>query len=100
MNVFKKMFVVMASRVLASLIAGVAAWAFSKYAITIPDETQRELVNQAIAALTIALATFGAGHKAIDSKLNPGDSANHILAVEQKRQSVQMTAINEINGAQ
>lgn len=93
----KKLFVVMASRILASIAAGGAAWLFTHYGITIPDESLRQLVDQAIGAMTIALATFGVGHKAIDAKLNPGDSADHTLAVDAKRISQQLRAIDEIN---
>lgn len=94
----KKLLIIMVSRVLGAAVAGGAAWLASKYAVTIPDETQRELVNQAIGVLTVGLATYGVGHKLIDNKVNPGDSANHALATEAKRASVQMKAIEEING--
>ena len=80
-------------RILAALVAGGATYLLTHYGIEMDTEAQDKMVDTILVLVTTVLAIYGGAHKAINSKLNPADSAERELAVEGKRKSQQIEAI-------
>lgn len=78
------------ARIIASAVAGLAAWLAAHYTIELDTDAQQQVTEGALVlALAIAqwLATtvYGVVHRALSKRLNPGDAASsHLAAVEQR----------------
>lgn len=72
-------------RVIASIIASVAAWLTGKYGFDLDETAQRQITDGVLAAL---LAVWGVvyalTHKAVSAKTNPADAATPKLAEQGK----------------
>jgi hypothetical protein len=72
-------------RLVGSVVGGAAAWAAGRWGTSIDPGTQQQISDGLVA---IMLAVFGVvyslTHKAVSSKINPGDTATPKLAEQSK----------------
>jgi hypothetical protein len=69
------------SRIIGSLVAGLAVWLTGKFGVVIDDNAKAKLTEAGVvASLTIFSIVYSLVHKAIDHKINPLDTASPSLS--------------------
>jgi hypothetical protein len=65
------------ARVLAAWIAAASGWASNVIGVEVTADDQALIFN---AAMGVALTVYAVAHRALDSRLNPSDSASPSMA--------------------
>lgn len=76
-----------ASRILASLIAAIAAYLAQRWGITLDADTQAGLLS---VTLGIFGVVYGLVHRVLDKSVNPGDAASSHMAVQEKIETAEI----------
>lgn len=82
------------ARVLGAWIAGLAAFLYTKYGVTMDTEAQKQFTEHLVGVIIPTFMTiYALAHRWISKRLNPGDAASSHLA---ERESVEAQRIKDV----
>lgn len=84
------------ARILGAWIAGLAAFLYTKYGVTMDSEAQKAFTEHLVGIIIPTFMTvYALAHRFISKRLNPGDAASGHLA---EREAVETERIKGVKG--
>lgn len=83
------------SRIIGAWIAGLASWLMVRYGVEFDTTAQQDITENLVGVIIPTMLTiYSLAHRAFSKKINPGDAAGAHVAAAEKRQSVELKAID------